>query len=51
MIAVVEGEIEFTIEGTPHRVREGEYILMSPNRKHMVRTIERSKLLRILLRE
>jgi quercetin dioxygenase-like cupin family protein len=50
MIVVVEGEIEFIIEGTPHRVREGEYILMSPNKKHMVRPIERSKLLRILLR-
>jgi quercetin dioxygenase-like cupin family protein len=51
MIVVVEGEIEFTIEGTPHRMREGEYILMSPNKKHKVRPIERSKLLRILLRE
>ena len=51
MVAVVEGEIEFTIEGIPHRVREGEYILMSPNKKHMVRPVGRSKLLRILLRE
>ena len=50
MVAVVDGEIEFTIEGTPHRVREGEYILMSPNKKHVVRPIGRSKFLLILLR-
>lgn len=36
MVNVLEGEIEFTMLGTPHTVKSGEFLLMGANVAHSV---------------
>jgi quercetin dioxygenase-like cupin family protein len=50
MVHVVEGEAEVVISGKPHRVKEGELIIMPANEPHSVRAVERFKMLLVLIR-
>ncbi len=44
MVTVIEGEIEFTILGTPHTLKAGEFLLMGQNVPHSVVAKADSKL-------
>jgi quercetin dioxygenase-like cupin family protein len=50
LVQVIEGEAEITISGTPHRVREGELILMPANQPHALKAIERFKMVLTMVR-
>ena len=45
IIQVVEGEIEFMLDGTAHRLRAGEAIAMKPGALHAVEAITPSKMM------
>ncbi len=47
MICVAEGEIEFTMLGTPHILRPGEFMLMGADVPHSVKALADSKMMLI----
>jgi quercetin dioxygenase-like cupin family protein len=47
---VVEGEAEITVSGEPHRVRNGEMILMPAGRPHALRALTRFKMILTMIR-
>jgi quercetin dioxygenase-like cupin family protein len=50
VVQVTEGEGEFRIEGSPHRVRAGEILRLPANRPHAVRAAARFKMLLTMIR-
>jgi quercetin dioxygenase-like cupin family protein len=50
LVQVVEGEAEITISGSPHRLKEGETIIMPANQPHAVKAVERFKMLLTMIR-
>ncbi len=46
----VDGEAEITIDGTPHRVRTGEIIIMPANHPHAIRALTPFKMLLVMIR-
>ncbi len=51
LVNVVDGEAEILIEGRPHRVREGELILMPGGKPHALKAIERFKMFLVMVRK
>lgn len=47
---IVEGEVEITIDGKPHRVTEGELILMPANHPHALKALKRFKMILTMIR-
>ena len=47
---VLDGEAEITIDGTPHRVRAGEAILMPGGHPHALRAVAPFKMLLTMIR-
>lgn len=47
---VVEGDMEITIAGTPHRVKVGDTLIMPANQPHALKAITKSKMLLIMIR-
>ena len=47
---VIDGEAEITIDGSPHRVRAGEAILMPGGHPHALRAVARFKMLLTMIR-
>ncbi len=47
---VLEGNVEITIAGKPHRLRGGEMILMPAGQPHAVKAVERFKMILTMLR-
>lgn len=45
LVQVLEGELEISIAGDPHRVRGGEMILVPALAPHALRAITRSKMI------
>src|SRR5512136_2166653 len=41
LVQIMEGEAEITIAGQPHRMREGELILMPANQPHALKALKR----------
>jgi len=50
MAQIVDGEAEITISGQPHRVREGELILMPAKQPHALKAIKRFKMILTMIR-
>ena len=47
MVNVLEGEIEFTMLGTPHVIKAGEFLLMGADVAHSVVAVKDSKMMLI----
>ena len=47
---VLEGEVEITIAGQPHRVAEGDLILMPANQPHALKALKRFKMILTMIR-
>ena len=50
MVTVLEGEVEVVISGNPHRLSEGETIIMPANEPHALNALTRFKMLLTLIR-
>lgn len=50
LVYVLDGETEITIAGEPHRLGQGEVILMPANQPHSVKAIERFKMVLTMIR-
>jgi quercetin dioxygenase-like cupin family protein len=50
LVHVFDGQVEITIGGEPHRVEQGQLILMPADVPHAVRAVERFKMVLIMLR-
>lgn len=50
LVQVLEGEVEITIAGQPHRVQGGEIILMPAGQPHALKALKRFKMMLIMLR-
>ena len=49
-VYVIEGEAEITVSGTPHRLKQGDAILMPGNQPHAVKAVDRFKMVLSMLR-
>lgn len=45
LVQVLEGELKFTVEGTPYTLKEGDYLTLTPGQKHSVEAIEPTRML------
>ena len=50
LVVVLDGEVEITVDGVPHRLRAGETILMPGGQPHAVKAIERFKMSLTMIR-
>lgn len=50
LVQIVEGEAEITIAGQPHRVSEGELILMPAQQPHALKANQRFKMVLTMIR-
>jgi quercetin dioxygenase-like cupin family protein len=50
LVQVLDGEAEITVSGTPHRVGEGQMILMPAGEPHALKAIKAFKMLLIMIR-
>ena len=50
LVQVLEGEVEITISGKPHRLQGGELILMPANQPHALKAVKRFKMLLTMIR-
>jgi quercetin dioxygenase-like cupin family protein len=50
LVQVLEGEVEITIAGQPHRVKEGELIWMPANQPHALKALKRFKMMLTMIR-
>lgn len=51
LVNVVDGEAEILIEGRPHRVREGEIIMMPGGKPHALKAAKRFKMILVMIRK
>jgi len=51
LVLVVDGGLDITIDGEPHRVADGDVLLMPANKPHSIHSSERSKMLLVMIRE
>lgn len=49
-VHVIDGEAEITVAGTPHRLKQGDAILMPGNRPHAVKAVDRFKMVLSMIR-
>lgn len=45
LVQILEGEMDFTIEGEVHHLKAGQFITMKPNTHHSLKAVERFKML------
>lgn len=50
LVHILEGVAEITIAGQPHRVQEGELILMPASQPHALRAVQRYKMILTMIR-
>ena len=50
LVQVLEGEVEIVVGGTPHRLTEGDAILMPASIPHAVNAVSRFKMLLTMLK-
>jgi quercetin dioxygenase-like cupin family protein len=50
LVQVLEGEVEITIAGAPHRVHAGEAILMPGGQPHALRALQRFKMILTMIK-
>jgi quercetin dioxygenase-like cupin family protein len=49
-VYLLEGEAEIRIDGRPHRLKEGEMIIMPANRPHALKAITKYKMLLVMIK-
>ena len=47
---VIEGDMEITISGEPHRVKDGEFVVMPADQPHALKAMAKSKMLLTMIR-
>jgi quercetin dioxygenase-like cupin family protein len=50
LVQVLDGEVEVTIAGSPHRVQVGESILMPGGQPHALHAVQRFKMILTMIR-
>ena len=50
LVQVLEGEVEISIAGEPHIVKNGEMIIMPANKPHALKALSRFKMLLVMIR-
>jgi len=50
LVCVLEGEVEISIAGKPHRVTAGEMIIMPANKPHALKAVSRFKMMLVMIR-
>ena len=50
MVHVLDGEAEISIDGKPHRVKEGEMVIMPANHPHALKAVRRFKMMLVMVR-
>lgn len=50
MVQVVEGDAEIKISGEPHKLSEGEMIIMPANKPHALKAINRFKMILTMIK-
>lgn len=50
MVEIIDGEAEITIEGKPHILKEGEFIIMPAKKTHALKAIKKFKMLLIMIK-
>jgi len=51
LVHVIEGAVEISISGKPHKVSAGELILMPANQPHALKALSRFKMILTMIRE
>jgi quercetin dioxygenase-like cupin family protein len=50
LVQVLDGEAEISIAGEPHRLREGEMIVMPANKPHALKAVKPFKMMLVMIR-
>jgi len=50
MVYLLDGEAEILISGTPHRLKQGDMIIMPANEPHALKALKRFKMLLVMIR-
>ena len=50
LVHVLDGEVEITISGTPHSLRQGDAIVMPGGHPHALKAVKRFKMLLAMIR-
>lgn len=50
MVYVIDGTVEITIAGTPHKLTAGETIIMPANLPHALKALEQFKMLLVMIK-
>jgi quercetin dioxygenase-like cupin family protein len=50
LVHVLEGEVEISIAGQPHRLQGGEMILMPAHQPHALKALKRYKMILTMIR-
>lgn len=51
LVLAVDGELEISIDAHPHRLAEGQILLLPANKPHAVQASRRGKMLLVMIRE
>lgn len=51
LVQVLDGEAEINLAGSPHRVRQGEMLIMPAGVPHALNAVERYKMLLVMIRD
>ncbi len=50
LVELLDGEAEFTISGSPYRMKEGDMIMLPSGKPHSLKSITRFKMLLVMIR-
>ncbi|MBI4676766.1 MAG: cupin domain-containing protein [Elusimicrobia bacterium] len=50
LVQVLDGEAEIRVDGRPHRVKAGQFIIMPADKPHALRAVERFKMALVMIR-
>jgi quercetin dioxygenase-like cupin family protein len=50
LVYIVDGQAEIVIAGEPHRVKEGEMIILPGGKPHALEAVEKFKMLLVMIR-
>jgi quercetin dioxygenase-like cupin family protein len=50
MVHIIDGQAAITIEGKPHTVKKGEFIIMPAGKVHALRAVRKFKMALIMIR-
>ncbi|MFA6361125.1 MAG: cupin domain-containing protein [Dysgonamonadaceae bacterium] len=50
LVQVIDGEVEIKIDGTPHHLKKGDFIIMPANKPHALDAIESFKMILTMIK-